>query len=124
MRLATRLRPARNTEDAIDPAHAAHARQVRQARLELARRQSNWTEIPESRLVQRGRFLVDAHTDAVFRLHRGVVFEPHRAAIGYVIDGTPMTYYVDTNDQVVFLEALGDRTWSEIVERQARRGKA
>jgi hypothetical protein len=77
MRLSTRIRPARNVEDApVDPARAEHDRAVREARLELARRMSAWTEIPETRLVRRGRYLVDAETDLVHLIRRGHVFGP------------------------------------------------
>jgi hypothetical protein len=126
VRLTTRLRSARNIEDAIDPAHAEHERQVRERRLELARRRSNWTEIPESRLVRRGgRFLVDAETDLLYLLRRGHVFEPGNATVGYVTESAEMTYYVDAADNIVFLEHPGSpHTWSEIVARKARRGAA
>jgi hypothetical protein len=105
--------------------HEAREQEVRRARLELARRQSAWTEIPETRLVRRGRYLVDAETDFVYVLRRGLVFEPGRAAVGYVADQTPMTYFVDQAGEIVFLEQPGaPRTWSEIVERKARRERA
>ena len=80
------LRPTRNTDDEIpvDPAVTEHERQVRQARLDLARRRvthANWTEIAEP--VRRGKYLVDAD-DLVYMLRRGHVFEPGRAHVGYV----------------------------------------
>ena len=121
MRLSTAFRPTGTTTDS-DPAVAEHERQVRQARLDLARRQTTWTEIPETRLVRRGPFLVDAETDLVYVLRRGIVFEPSKSTVGYVPDNTPMTLYVDQDDNVVFLEEpAGPRTWSEIVARKAAR---
>lgn len=79
-------------------------------------------EIPETRLVRRNRYYVDAETDRFFLLKRGVVFEPGRATVGYVRDGTPLRYDVTTDDTIVFLEEPKfGRTWSEIVERKARR---
>jgi hypothetical protein len=108
-----------------DQQRSEHERQVREARLATARRQSAWAETSETRLVRRGRFLVDAETDLIYVLRRGVVFETGRATVGYLPDNTPMTFYVDQADDVVFLEQpSGPRTWSEVVERQARRGRA
>jgi hypothetical protein len=122
MRLSTSIRPARNIEDVpVDPALAEHEKAVREARLDLARRQSAWVEIPETRLVRRGRYLVDAETDLVYTLRRGVVFETGNATVGYVVPGTPMTYTVNEADEVVFLEQPSSHTWSEVVARRARR---
>jgi hypothetical protein len=125
MRLTTRIRPftdANLMEGTVtDPQREEWAGQVRKARLEVARGQKNWEEIPETRLVQRGRYLVDAETDLVYVRRRGVVFETGNATVGYVVPGTPMTYTVNEADEVVFLELGSSRTWSEIVERKARR---
>jgi hypothetical protein len=103
------LRPARNIDavSIVDPVRAEPERQVRQARLDLARRQPAWTEIPETRLVRRGPFLVDAETDLVYVRRRGVVFEPGRANVGYIRESTGMTYTVDQADNIVFLEQPG-----------------
>ena len=124
MSLRTALRPTRGTADAagVDPAHAEHERQVRQARLELARRRAGWTEIPETRLVRRGPFLVDAESDLVFVLRRGHVFEPGKSTVGYVPENTSMIFTVNQDDEVVFLEQPGGiATWSEIVAHKAAR---
>ncbi len=125
MSLRMLIHPTRNTETthAPDPARAEHERQVRKARLEIARRQHGWQEIPETRLVQRNRFLVDAETDLLYVLRRGVVFEPGRATIGYIGSDAVLTYYVDRDGGIVFHEQPGGalRTWSEVVPRQARR---
>jgi hypothetical protein len=95
---------------------------VRQARLANARRQAAWVEIPETRLVRRGPFFVDAETDLLYILRRGVVFEPGGATIAYVPPDTALTFTVRQNDDVVFIEHPGGpRTWSEIVERKAAR---
>ena len=118
-----RIRPTSNTEvPPPNPARVEYERQVREKRLELARRRTNWTEIPETRLVRRARFLVDAETDLMWVVRRGHVFEPGRAAVGYVSDNAPMTFFVDRDADVVFLEQPGGpRTWSEVVARRARR---
>jgi hypothetical protein len=65
--------------DDIETDQAERERRVREARLEQARRQPTWTEVPETRLVRRGRLFVDAETDLVYMHHRGVVFEPGSA---------------------------------------------
>ncbi|MGZ4418030.1 MAG: hypothetical protein ACXVRV_07625, partial [Gaiellaceae bacterium] len=55
---------------------AAAPDEVRQARIDYARGNSHWTEIPETRLVRRGPgWLIDADSDLVWVLRRGVAFE-------------------------------------------------
>jgi hypothetical protein len=71
-------------ETATGQRRTEHERAVRRARLELARRQQTWTEIPETRLVRRGPFLVDSVSDLVFTIRGGHVFEPGKAVVGYV----------------------------------------
>jgi hypothetical protein len=39
--------------------------------------------------------LVDAETDLLYIRRRGVVFEPGRATIGFVPEGTALTFYVE-----------------------------
>jgi hypothetical protein len=96
------------------------ARQVRAARVQAARANSRWSEIPETRLVRRGRLLVDAETDYCYSVRRGVVFEPRRATIAYVSPETALSFFVDQGGEVVFLEQRPG-TWSEVVARQAAR---
>lgn len=126
MKLSAVLRPTRDTETVPPPDPAReHERQVREARLDVARQRLNWTEIPDTRLVRRGPFLVDAETDLVWVVRRGHVFEPYRATVGYVRNDTPMTFYVDAaSGEIVFIEPVsGGRTWTEILERKARQGR-
>jgi hypothetical protein len=124
MKLSTVFRPFTDTQviegRITDPQRDEWAGQVRKARLEVARGRNNWEEIPETRLVRRGRFLVDGETDLTYTLRRGVVFEPGRASIGYVTDQMPMTYFVTERGEIQFLEP-GPCTWTEMVERKARR---
>ena len=95
--------------------------EVRAKRLENARKTRNWTEIPQTSLVPRGRhYLVHAETDELFTLRGGEVFEPGKASIGYIGDGWEMHYFVDQAGEVVFLERQPG-LWSDIVARQARR---
>lgn len=125
MNLRTVLRPTRATDDVgtgLDPARGEHDRRVREARLDVARRERSWTEVAEMQLVRRGRFWVDAESDLVFAVRRGHVFEPGRASVGYLPPNTPLTFYVDEDDTIVFLEEPHPgRTWSELVARKARR---
>lgn len=110
------------SEPGQDEVGALHAK-VREARLELARRNPRWVELVETDLVRRGpSFLVHVPTDAVYTVRRGHVFEPDKAVVGYVPDGVPLAYYVDASREITFLEAQ-PRTWSELVERKARRGR-
>jgi hypothetical protein len=124
LKLGTIFRHDTEAELAPDPELVEHMRQVREKRLETARGRVNWTELPETRLVRRGPFWVDAETDLVWVVRRGHVFEPGRASVGYVTDDTPMTFFVDATDEVVFIEPSGGRprTWSEVVAKRAKRG--
>lgn len=119
--------PLRTVEDDEADQRAAHVVKVRQARLELARANDQWEELPETRLVQRrpgGRYLVDAESDRIYSLGRGIVFEPGRSTVGYVDPNDRMTFYVDRDEEIVFLERLTHpHTWSEFCERQARRAR-
>jgi hypothetical protein len=97
------------------------AAEVRAARIDLARR--NWREIdPPERLVARGfGWLVDSETDYIFVRRRGTTFEPGRAAI-MSGEGFDLWFFLDAAGDVVPLERVpSPKTWSEHVERQARR---
>ena len=97
----------------------ANAEQMRPARLEVARRNSKWTEI-ENDLVprNRGRWLVSASTDAVYAPMNGVVFQPHSSTV--VADQAELHYYVDDAGDLHFLEKQ-PYTWSEHVGSRERR---
>ena len=91
---------------------------LRTKRLEVARRNSMWTEI-EDDLVSRGRgWLVSASTDAIYQRVRGVVFASHSVTV--IADYSPLHYYVDDQGEIHFLERLPG-TWTEYVERRERR---
>lgn len=86
--------------------------ELRQLRLEVARRQAHWTELQETALVARGPFLVHADSDRLYRRTRGSVFEPSSARI--LTPQLEHAYYVDQADEVVFVEAsTNPSTWSE-----------
>jgi hypothetical protein len=126
VKIGTFIRPfSDTTDDALaepDPARAHHEQQVREARLEAARNQATWEEIPETRLVPRSRFWVDAETDQVYALRAGSVFVPGSASVGFAPPNTKLEFFVNQAGEVVFLDTpFGTRTWSEIVLRRARR---
>jgi len=106
-----------------DRQRAEHEQQVRAARLEFARRNPRWVELEEIDLVARDRgLLVSATTDEVFQEHRGVVFD--RSSATPIADHAPLAFYVSAADGVlVFLDRQPD-TWSALVARRARRGRA
>lgn len=105
-----------------DPDEDAAA-QLREGRVTVARANGKWTELPETSLVRSGpSWLVLAETDELYTPIRGVVFAP--GSVSIVCDVQPLTYYVSAADEVVFVEkSAHPRTWSEVVERQARRGR-
>ena len=76
---------------------------IREARVELVRRNPHWTELEETALVPRARLLVHADSDEVFTLYRGVVFGTGAASILFN-EQVPMWFYVDRAGEVVFLE--------------------
>jgi hypothetical protein len=97
----------------------AYAEKVRPARLEVARRNQFWTEI-ENDLVPRlgGRWLVSASSDRIYQLVRGTVFLPY--SVTEVADRTELSFYVDDDGDVVFLEQLPG-TWTQHLEKKAAR---
>jgi hypothetical protein len=94
-------------------------KELRDARVNAARRY--WHETPAERLVSRGRWLVDAETDLVYRPFRGATFE--RGAARLIADGQELSFYLDGDGSPVALECL-PRTWSEMFDRRLRRGAA
>ena len=59
-------------------------------------------------------------TDDVYRLCRGMVFEPNGAGV-LVGDQQSLTFFVSQHGDVVFLEKQR-QTWSEIVSRRELSG--
>jgi hypothetical protein len=107
-----------------DEVAAKRAELVREKRIEHARATRDWVEHREEEFVRRPPgFLVHADSDQVFTVYRGTVFEPRGARIvfGHVPE---MHWFIDRAGEIVFLERTSPRTWSEHVERQARRDAA
>jgi hypothetical protein len=97
------------------------AERLRDARIRAARSNPLWTEVDEAELVQRQWWLVHSETDALYLAHRGTVFAPHSASV--IADYATLVFFVNRDRDVVFLEAANPRTWSEVVERQARQSR-
>lgn len=94
---------------------------IRECRVELAQRNSHWSELQETDLVRRGRLLVHAQSDQVFSFYRGLVFDPSFASISFN-ETVPMWFYVDRAGEVVFLERKS-WTWTERLEKRAELGR-
>ena len=93
---------------------------IRDARVEVARRNSAWTELEEVDLVRRHRgWLVSAETDELFTLSRGVVFAS--GSVTVIADQAALYFYVDrAGGDLVFLEKImSPATWTEHLEQQA-----
>ena len=105
-------------DEVADKKRRARDAVLRPARLEVARRTAKWTEI-EDDLVPRGRgMLVSAATDHVYTPVRGVIFET--ASVGIIATHAPYYFTVSPDGELAFYERLPG-TWSERIERQARR---
>lgn len=93
---------------------------VRQWRIDFARNNAAWEEItPAERLVPRLRdWLVDAETDLIWRVKGGEVFA--RGSAQSLTPALHLTFYVDRSAGVVFIERVGNQTWSEFYERRER----
>jgi hypothetical protein len=100
-------------------------RALREARVVAARRNPYWTELREAELVERPpAYLVDSESDRVFSRYRGPVFERGQERPS-LQEQVGLSFYVTADNELVFLEPVpGTATWSQIVERQARRGRA
>lgn len=97
---------------------AAKAAELRELRIAAARKQAHWNEIEETTLVRHGPWLVHADSDAIYKIHRGIVWGSGSASV--VAEFISLAWFVDRDGQVVFLERM-PATWSEIVAKRARR---
>jgi hypothetical protein len=108
-------------DEVAEKKRRAYEEAVRPARLEVARRNSKWTEI-ENDLVPRNRgWLVSASTDAICQPVRGVVFQPWTVTV--TADQAALFYFVDDDGELHFLERIPG-TWTEHLEKQAARERA
>lgn len=116
--MRTILGRAATLEDAEAAERAVVEEQVRRARLEFARRHNRRTEVEEVDLVRRGRVLVSATTDRIYRPVQGVVFAPNSATA--IADHSELSFYVTSAGELVFLERKSG-TWSDVIAKRARR---
>jgi hypothetical protein len=93
--------------------------ELRVARLVAARRCQVWTEL-DGPLIRRGPFWVDAESDRLYMPFRGAVWRPGAASIEYA--GTlPLAFVVHRDELTLYECVTSPATWSEHVERQAKR---
>lgn len=92
--------------------------EIRAARVRFARGNQNWEELERPHLVRRGPWLVHEPSDRLFVVYRGTVFS--RSA--NFAEATTLAFTVGPDDTLTFFERVRHpATWSEVVERQARR---
>ena len=101
---------------------AAKLEAVYAQRVEAARHNRRWTERAVTEFVRRGKWFVDAASDELYATRRGQIFEPAGPRIIFDAE-LALSWFVDRAGDVIVLErSTRPRTWSEIVERKARRG--
>jgi hypothetical protein len=98
------------------------ADEIRERRI-LGARRAPWTELEETRLVERSSFYVDAETDRLYTPHRGalfgdgkLLFDESRADLVYVV--------TEAGGILVFEPATIAPTWSEHLYARERRAAA
>ena len=107
-----------------DEIAAKKAAFLREKRIEHARSMRAWVEHSETDFVRRRpAYLIHAESDEVFTVYRGAIFDPGTAYVAFN-ENIEMHWFVDGADEIVFLERTTPRTWSEFVERRARRARA
>ena len=119
MRLFSRLTGEYLAEDASEAEREARAKQVKLARLQVARKHPKWIEVEEVDLVARGYdWLVSATTDRIYKRHFGVVFVDVATVVADMVE---LHWYVNASDgSVVFLERVTNpETWTQYLERRA-----
>ena len=127
MSLVTRLRLGGESsleegtpDEVIEKKRRALDERLRPARLEAARRNSQWTELDEVDLVPRGprdAWLVSAANDAVYERYRGVAFAP--GSVNIISDRPPLFFSV-VDGRFAFYERL-PFTWTAHLEKRAAR---
>lgn len=114
MRTPARLRSSSNATP-VD-----REQQLREARVQAARRNNRWQELDPVDLVERlgGRIVVSAETDRCFQSYRGALWQSGTATA--IPDFSPLFYVVHDGDRLEFFEQMPD-TWTARVERTERR---
>lgn len=98
-------------------------RAVREARIATVR--ACFTELQETGLVERGPYLVDVDSDLLYTPYRGATFARGKATLDYVNPSSGLAFFVNRAGDVVLLEPVRrPATWSEVVERKARKQAA
>jgi hypothetical protein len=115
------MRTPANLRSSSDP-QPVDPEQLRAARLEAARRTPEWEELEETALVRRAPFLVHAADDSLWTPFRAPTFEAGSARV-VANDRVPLGYYLTPDGDIQFVEKVAG-TWSQVVERQARKSRA
>jgi len=90
------------------------------ARIAAARRNPVWAEIPND-LVARGRgWFVSAESDRIYAPYRGTAFATGSATA--ISDRAQLFFTVDGDEIALYERQPG--TWSDLLEKRARRGAA
>ena len=92
---------------------------IREKRVQVARANPVWSEVAETLLVRRERWLVHAETDETFTRFAAQVWARGTAVIAQN-DRVPLTFFVDQQGEVHFLERQA-ASWSEIFAKRTRR---
>jgi hypothetical protein len=93
--------------------------EVRAMRVQQARTRARWTEIPESQLVRRERWYVDAETDRIYSVYLGDVFT--KDGIVAFDEQRELAYFVRSAGALVRLEqSTLAPTWSDFVYQRER----
>lgn len=93
--------------------------EIRERRVEVARRHPGWREVQEAELVPRPlAYLVHAEKDWIFTRVRGTVFAT--GSVTVVAEHPSYFFYVGQDGELVFLERQSG-TWSELVAKRERR---
>lgn len=126
MKLGTIFSSTATAEDDELAQKRAHRERVRVARLEYARRESGWTEIPAERLVARGprRFgwMVDAETDKVWVRYPGSIFVT--GSVTVIQTHSPVTFFVADGEVVPIERAQHLTTWSAVIRQRPELARA
>jgi hypothetical protein len=93
--------------------------ELRRVKVENARKNTRWVELEEVDLVRRGPYFVSATTDALFVLYRGASFG--RSGRIEFAETVELYYFVRDGDVTLVERVTSPASWSEVVERRAKR---
>jgi hypothetical protein len=98
--------------------HDATLDELRAARITAARGCQAWTEI-DGPLVARGPWWVHPDSDRLFTQYRGVAFAT--GSVSLVADRAELVFTVHGDELSLYERVFSPASWTEHVERQAKR---